>query len=583
MVKPNLTFFGNKAINYPLFIALAIVYILVKINTFFFIPDLLGISKVIEAKRDLFNLSASMLASIFGFFLAFVILGFEILRSKVGKNVSVYLQENRLLTTQITVITFTLIIILLEYMTSVNWDLSIVYFLLYLSVYILWSISEAAFYIFEDILSDKYITRQVEKIKKFGFNAKGDDMVIDPAFAKVMDMARLQIKNGNKDTAEAIINGMATKFWNQLDWVFSNTQRATHFHNIRERLEFMESFCWLPLIEECRQQNAYETINSIVVNHYRYLNRVIECNLDQLTVSAFTGKIKGLNQHIFSAGFTASADQQIRYIHEVYRTAYQNEELLKIEIDKITAPGYDGVTIYALNAELSYLVSSMVDTLNYKGDALQALSIIGKYDWSARPEYMEDIPKEIEHKIKFIISREATHMRKSTLNRLSHNDALEVTRIGNSMHIDLAQTNVHLLDHIKLLIDYNEFLAGKNLLSGFYHSPLQELYMAGTEFIKKIDQGEQPEILLRMIIKSFLRIKDLTPLLDVHTALLEMLFYYVYLLEELNNPTMHVIITDIRLAINQFPIESYKQYFIFKKKKELSFEMFVKAKRSENQ
>src|SRR5689334_9706320 len=115
MAKPRLTFFGNKAINYLLFIVLTLVYILVKINPFFFIPDVLGISKVIEAKRDLFNLSASMLASIFGFFLAFVILGFEILRSKVGKNVSVYLQENRLLTTQITVITFTLIIILVEY------------------------------------------------------------------------------------------------------------------------------------------------------------------------------------------------------------------------------------------------------------------------------------------------------------------------------------------------------------------------------------------------------------------------------------------------------------------------------------
>lgn len=567
-----------KAINLSLILVLFVIYFLLREVRFSFVPDYFGIADVLAAKRDVLNLVATILASIFGFFLAFVILGFQILHARLGSHVSVFLDNNPLIKRQVTLLTFALLVIVIEYLTEVTWNLSVIYYILYLTIAILLTIGQVAFTLYEKMVSDEYLQKLAEAIQEFAIDKNFNP---PPSFVKLVEVCKTQIKNGNKQSAKIIIEKTGEAFWNQMvDEIFEKTARKTHYHNTVDPLEFMASFFWKPLIEECKQYNDYETINEIVLMHYRYLNRSIEKNLHNMVLSNLVNQLNDLNREIFNAGFYASADQQLQYIQTLFRTIYSSQEIMELDIPTLVAdPGFDKVTVFSLHAELANIVSNMADAFNHHKDFSGSISIIDKYERFAAVNYREKVTKEIYWKLAYLICNQATSMRENTILYMNQQEAKDSLQFSGRLDIDIDLQNPKLLDHIRVVIEYNEFLAERGLLAGAIDSAMQALYMLGAEAFQKINTDESFIQIGMMVVDAMVRMKKKSITEGLHMAILECLFYYINVLEQRTSAHAARLVVDIKLAINQCGKETYKQYWFYKENKRLRFEMYKPEKK----
>lgn len=562
-----------KAINLGLLLGLFVIYFLLREVRFYFVPDYFGIAGVLAAKRDVLNLVATILASIFGFFLAFVILGFQILHARLGSHVSVFLDSNPLIKRQVTLLTFALLIIVIEYLTEITWNLSVIYYILYLTIAILLTIGQVAFTLYEKMVSDEYLQKMAEAIQEFAidknFNAP-------PSFDKLVEICKIQIKNGNKKSAKIIIEKTGEAFWNQIvDEIFEKTERKTHYQNTVDRFEFMASFFWKPLVEECKQYKDYETINEIVLMHYRYLNRSIEMNLHNMVLSNLVDQLNDLNREIFNAGFYTSADQQLQYIQSLFRTIYSSREIMELDIPALVAnPGFDKVTVYSLHAELANIVSNLADTFNRHKDFSASISIIDKYERFAAVNYRETVTKDIYWRLAYLICNEAISMRENTILYMNQQEAKDSLQFSGRLDIDTDLQNPKLFDHIRVVIEYNEFLAERGLLSGAFNSAMQALYILGVETFQKINTDKSFIEIGMMVVDAMVRIKKKSITEELHMAILECLYKYIDVLKQGTAAHAAGLILDIKLAINKCGRETYKQYWIYKETNRLKFEMY---------
>ena len=191
-------FLGLPFLKYFYFFIIA--YLIIKFQPLKLIPDLLNLSTV--GINNIINSILAVISSIFGIFLAVIILGYEISKSKIGKYATLSFRVNKQLQYLCRQFVAILVLALIEYSTNISSssnNLTVAYFILLISLLLIIQIIPKSFSFLNNLFNPSFVNEEIDKIQDFNYRKNEEDNSPEE-IQNVLNIAINDLKSRKRDS-----------------------------------------------------------------------------------------------------------------------------------------------------------------------------------------------------------------------------------------------------------------------------------------------------------------------------------------------------------------------------------------------
>jgi hypothetical protein len=494
-------------------------------------------------------------STVLGFLIAFLILGFEISRNRFGKYALNFFYNNNKLKRLLSLLVATLVICVLEY--STNFDkanfITIIYFILCLSLIIIVIVVPTIFSLFKNVISDEFITNEVSKIKTWDVILENGSPTIDACLESLTLICIQQIKNGETKTASLIIGKITDKHFEVIQEILSIAHQDAHSININRQISFISSFVWKNIIEESIRQNDGTVAFTLLSKVYQYIKILVTKKADKNCLNELFISIADINQLLVGRGLHIVIDKEMILLSDLLKT------ILKVDLDttdpdEIFAirPRYQ-ISLFSLLFEFDFLIYQILTDLAREKQYQKAMKILEFYDECWVRIDNSSLADEVKYKLQRKILEELTSMHIYIIDKFEIPLVSEKENLRLPSLREIGINHPHIIEIIDLLRTYIVELAKRNILTCGTGSVVHALYLIGINACTKI-YSDGHEKIIKVILKTYCdAFISSTNQKQLSAEFNKDINIFIRKLEEQNsNGNLDKLIIDLKLVRNKF-------------------------------